>query len=194
MKGKKLIFVLILLAICIGVYFVVKRLDLDKTDSGKEETVYVNQMEAGEITGFSYVSGEDTLSFSKDGDTWRYDGDQQLSMNQTSITSMVAALAEIQAMQALDDHEELSEYGLDTPSNTISIKAKEGTKELIIGNKNEAADGYYAMINGEDKVYLISSSLPSKFSAALDTLEETEAEETTAEDETAAEGETASQE
>ncbi len=194
MKGKRLIFVLILLVICIGAYFVVKRLDLNKTDSGEEETVYVNQMEAGDITGFSYVNGEDTLAFSKDGDTWRYDGDQELSMNQTSITSMVAVLAEIQAMQALEDHEELSEYGLDKPSNTISITTKEGTKELIIGNENEAADGYYAMINGEDKVYLISSSLPSKFSAALDTLKETESEETATETETAAEDETTSQE
>ncbi|MCD2493516.1 DUF4340 domain-containing protein [Lacrimispora sp. NSJ-141] len=177
MKGKKLIIVLILLVICIGAYFVVRRLDLNKTDSGEEEKVYVNQMEADVITGFSYVCGEDTLAFSKDGDTWRYDGNHELSMNQTSMASMAAALAEIQAVQVLEDHEELSEYGLDTPSNTISITTKEGTRELIIGNENEAADGYYAMINGEDKVYLISSSLPSKFSAALDTLEETEAED-----------------
>ena len=181
MKGKKLIWILVLLVICLAAYFAVKQLNLEETDAGEKETIYINQLEADDITGFSFVNNGETLSFTKDGDTWKYDTNAERSMNQVSITSMVSMLAEIEAEQKLEDHEDLSEYGLDTPSNTIEITTKEGTKEFLIGNENEAVNGYYAMINGEDTVYLISSALPNKFNCSLDTLEETleETEETT---------------
>lgn len=179
MKGKKLIFLLAVLVICLGAYFTVKKLNLDEADGEKKETVYLNQMEADTIMGFSFVSNGEILAFTKDGDTWRYDGNEALAMNQTAVGSMVTMLAEIEAVQVLEEHEELSEYGLDTPSNTISITTKEGKKELLIGNENKSVSGYYAMINGENTVYLISTALPNKFDCTLDNLEETSAEEET---------------
>ena len=176
MKGKKLILVLALLVVCLAAYFAVKQLNLEETDTEEKDIIYINQMETDEIIGFSFVNNGETLSFTKDGENWKYDGNEALSMNQVSMTSMVAMLAKIEAENKLEDHEAISEYGLDTPSNTITITTKEGTKELLIGNENEAVDGYYAMINGEDIVYLISSTLPNKFNCSLDTLEETETE------------------
>ena len=176
MKGKKLILVLALLVVCLAAYFAVRQLNLEETNAEETDIIYINQAETDEIIGFSFVNNGETLSFTKDGETWKYDGNEALSMNQVSMTSMVAMLAKIEAENKLEDHEALSEYGLDTPSNTITITTKEGTKELLIGNENEAVDGYYAMINGEDIVYLISSTLPNKFNCSLDTLEETETE------------------
>lgn len=176
MKGKKLILVLVLLVVCLAAYFAVKQLNLEETDTEEKDIIYINQTETDEIIGFSFVNNGETLSFTKDGETWKYDGNEALSMNQVSMTSMAAMVAKIEAVNKLEDHEAISEYGLDTPSNTITITTKEGTKELLIGNENEAVDGYYAMINGEDIVYLISSTLPNKFNCSLDTLEETETE------------------
>ena len=179
MKGKKLILVLVLLVLCLAAYFGIRQMDLDESGSEEQETIYISQTEGDSITVFSFVSGGETLSFTKDGETWTYDGDGTVDLNQTSITSMVSMLEEITADSRLDEPEALSEYGLDAPSNTISFTGADGTKTLLIGNENEAAGGYYAMLDGESTVYLISSSLPDKFSCTLDTLEETEEETTT---------------
>ena len=179
MKGKKLILVLVLLVLCLAVYFGIRQMDLDESGSEEQETIYISQTEGDSITVFSFVSGGEPLSFTKDGETWTYDGDGTVDLNQTSITSMVSMLEEITAESRLDEPEALSEYGLDAPSNTISFTGADGTKTLLIGNENEAAGGYYAMLDGESTVYLISSSLPDKFSCTLDTLEETEEETTT---------------
>ena len=174
MKAKRLIAALIVLVLCTGAYFLVKNLDLEKTE--EEETVYITELDASDITAFSFVRDGQTLSFTKTEDTWSYDGDSSMTMNQTSMASMASMLAKVEAKQVLEDHETLSEYGLDTPSNTVSFTTKAGTKTLLIGNENKAASGHYVMFEGEETVYLISSALPNKFDCGLDTLEETEAE------------------
>ena len=181
MKGKRLIAALVVLVLCIGGYFLVKSLDLKKVK--EEDPEYMIQVDSSEITKFSFMRDGQTLSFTKTGDTWNYDGDGSLTMNQTSMKSMAAVLAEVEAKQILTEHEELSEYGLDSPSNTITFTAGGETKTILVGNENKAASGVYVKMDGDDTVYLISETLPNKFDCGLDTLEETEAE--TSESETA---------
>lgn len=174
MKGKRLIAALVVLVLCIGGYFLVKSLDLEKVK--EENPEYMIQVDSSEITNFSFVRDGQTLSFTKTEDTWNYDGDGSLTMNQTSMKSMAAVLAEVEAKQILTEHEELSEYGLDSPSNTITFTAGGETKTILVGNENKAASGVYVKMDGDDTVYLISETLPNKFDCGLDTLEETEAE------------------
>ena len=174
MKGKRLIAALVVLVLCIGGYLLVKSLDLKQVK--EEDPEYVIQVDSAEITNFSFVRDGQTLSFTKKDDTWNYDGDESLTMNQTSMKSMAAVLAEVEAEQILTEHEDLSEYGLDSPSNTITFTAGGETKMIFVGNENKAASGVYAMMDGDDTIYLISETLPNKFECGLDTLEETEAE------------------
>lgn len=174
MKGKRLIAALVVLVLCIGGYFLVKSLDLKKVK--EEDPEYMIQVDSSEITNFSFVRDGQTLSFTKTEDIWNYDGDGSLTMNQTSMKSMAAVLAQVEAKQILTEHEELSEYGLDSPSNTITFTAGGETKTILVGNENKAASGFYVKMDGDDTVYLISETLPNKFDCGLDTLEETEAE------------------
>ena len=118
MKGKRLIAALVVLVLCIGGYLLVKSLDLKQVK--EENPEYMIQVDSAEITNFSFVRDGQTLSFTKKDDTWNYDGDESLTMNQTSMKSMAAVLAEVAAEQILTEHEDLSEYGLDSPSNTIT--------------------------------------------------------------------------
>ncbi len=179
MKGKRLIAALIVLALCIGAYFLVKNLDFEKHE--EEEAVFVTDLEADAITAFSFVRDGQTLSFTKTEGSWSYDGDSSMTMNQTAVNSMASVLARVEAKQVLDEHEALSEYGLAEPSNRISFTTEAGTRTLLVGDENKAAGGHYVMFDGEDAVYLIASALPNKFDCGLDTLEETGAETTAGE-------------
>ena len=196
MKKKRLIVAVIVLILCIGAYAGVRSLHLDEEAQEQEETVYMYQTDADGITAF--VSGGETLSFTKTDGTWSYDGDSSFAADQTTLSSMASALAQIEAEQALEEPEALSEYGLDAPSNTITVSTADGTDTLYIGNENEAAGGYYAKLEGGDTVYLIGTSLPSRFDCTLDSLEETEeetsSEETSSETESSGETETSGEE
>ena len=198
MKKKRLIVAVIVLILCIGAYAGVRSLHLDEEAQEQEETVYMYQTDTDGITAFSFVSGGETLSFTKTDGTWSYDGDSSFAADQTTLSSMASALAQIEAEQALEEPEALSEYGLDAPSNTITVSTADGTDTLYIGNENEAAGGYYAKLEGGDTVYLIGTSLPSRFDCTLDSLEETEEEtssqETSSEAESSGETETSGEE
>ena len=105
MKGKRLIAALVVLVLCIGGYLLVKSLDLKQVK--EEDPEYMIQVDSAEITNFSFVRDGQTLSFTKKDDTWNYDGDESLTMNQTSMKSMAAVLAEVEAEQILTEHEDL---------------------------------------------------------------------------------------
>ena len=174
MKTKRLIAAVLILILCIGGYLAVKSLDLSET--GEEEPAAEYVFQAEEITGFSFESGGETLTFTKEEDTWVYGDNRALSMKQTQLTSMESCLKEVEALKTLEEPEALSEYGLEEPSNRITIVTPEAATVLLLGNENPAAGGYYAMVEGESIVYLIPDTIPDKFSLSLDDLKETEAE------------------
>ena len=94
---------------------------------------------------------------------------------------MLSAVSNLTTEEALEEYDSLSDYGLDTPSNTITVTTADGTITLLAGNQNEITNSYYMMTGDSDTVYLISTDLNSTFSSAVDDLiaeeEETETEE-----------------
>lgn len=79
----------------------------------------------------------------------------------------------------MTDYDTLSDYGLDTPSNTITMADGTNTVTLLLGNKNEMLSQYYVKREEEDTVYLVSVSLETVFGKSVGDL--TEVEESTEE-------------
>ena len=184
-QKKQFIVVLILLVVAVAAYLILHVYN-DKKEAKEEaeedaDTITITDFDADDVTAFSYQLNGETLSFTKDGDNWLYDGDTSLDLDEDSITSMLSAVSNLTTEEALEEYDSLSDYGLDTPSNTITVTTADGTITLLAGNQNEITNSYYMMTGDSDTVYLISTDLNSTFSSAVDDLiaeeEETETEE-----------------
>lgn len=184
-QKKQFIVVLILLVVAVAAYLILHVYN-DKKEAKEDaeedaDTITITDFDTDDVTAFSYQLNGETLSFTKDGDNWLYDGDTSLDLDEDSITSMLSAVSNLTTEEALEEYDSLSDYGLDTPSNTITVTTANGTITLLAGNQNEITNSYYMMTGDSDTVYLISTDLNSTFGSAVDDLiaeeEETETEE-----------------
>lgn len=128
----------------------------EKKKKKEAEASKVYLTDASDITAYSYSDGSQNMSFTKVDDTWVYDEDNEIPMNQDTVQSAADAIRQITAVRELDNPDQLSDYGLDNPSYTIQFQDSEGTvTEILIGNG--AGENYYAAVGGTEKVYTISS-------------------------------------
>lgn len=121
----------------------------------------------------------DTLLY-QERDEWIYDGDTSCNLDESVIETMLGKVASITADECLSEPESLDSYGLDVPSGQITLTTDEETVTLFIGNRNAITGSYYLKKDGDDKVYLVSSTVASactKNISDLLTEEDTETEE-----------------
>lgn len=186
-QKKQFVIVLAVLVVMILAYLGIRFYNSkqEEKEAAEEEaaTITITDFDTDDVTVFSYQLDGATLSFTKDGDDWFYDGDTTLDMDEDTIESMLSAVASLTAEEELEEYESLSDYGLESPENTIVITTSDSTITLLVGDANEITGDYYVMTEDSDIIYLISTSLSSTFGVTVDELiaeeEETESVEET---------------
>ncbi|MCI8894738.1 MAG: DUF4340 domain-containing protein [Lachnospiraceae bacterium] len=150
----------------------------EQEEAKKEaETITVASLDTEQITGFSYRTEGQELSFEKEGDTWYYSGDKSIPLVQTMITTMLGNLSDVTADQQITEPEDIGEYGFSEPSNVITVRL--GQEELVftIGMQNAITGQYYLMASGDENVYLTDGQLSSAFVQSIEDLTEEPEEE-----------------
>ena len=139
-------------------------------------TFYLSQME--EPVSISYTNSYGTFAFSYDteNETWSYDSDEHFPVTQSYLTAISSDLKSFTAERKLEEvQDDLSVYGLDNPSCTITAKGSDDTEVTIqIGNLNSYNSDYYAKVEGSDDIYTIASSYVSDISNDISALQEKE--------------------
>lgn len=139
-------------------------------------TFYLSQME--EPVSISYTNSYGTFAFSYDteNETWSYDSDEHFPVTQSYLTSISSDLKSFTAERKLEEvQDDLSVYGLDNPSCTITAKGSDDTEVTIqIGILNSYNSDYYAKVEGSDDIYTIASSYVSDISNDISALQEKE--------------------
>jgi len=122
--------------------------------------------------------------FAKEEDKWVNTDDREMPLNQTLVSSLVNNIAGITTESVVEQPEDLSEYGLDNPVRTIKATLENGSSIIIyVGNQNDLTGDYYIRLEGDDRVYGISSYVVTAFDKEPEEfIEETEEETTSAED------------
>ena len=185
MKNKtvKLILAVAALVVCCGAYvgvktYVSRQEEQEAQNSEKknsEETVF--EALAGDIKEVSFMIDKNEVTFEKKDDIWKKKDEEAFPVNQTTLDEAVSFLTDIESDRVLEDAENLEQYGLDEPSNTIKITVKDSETEgdseeseesettLRIGDLNESSNQYYVS-KGEDRntVYLVDSGVIEPFS------------------------------
>lgn len=134
----------------------------------------------------SISSGTDSTEGSEASETedvqWVCDNDPELKLNTSKITTMLGCITSITASEKFDADTDVSDFGFDTPQNTITMTTDDNTYTIVVGAKNAMLSQYYIKVN--DDVYLSSTTIPSQFAVTLDDLiqsDDSEDTETTAE-------------
>ena len=169
------------LAVLGGAYGVIvlinKNSEEKATEQSKAEkeanTFYLSQIE--EPVSISYTNSYGTFDFSYDteNETWSYDGDEHFPVTQSYLTSISSDLKNFTADRKLEEvQDDLSVYGLDNPSLTLTAKGSDDTEvTILVGSVNSYNSDYYAKVEGADDIYTISSSYISDISNDLSTLQ-----------------------
>lgn len=113
---------------------------------------------------------------------WVCDNNPELKLNTSKITTMLGCITSITASEKFDADTDVSDFGFDTPQNTITMTTDDNTYTIVVGAKNAMLSQYYIKVN--DDVYLSSTTIPSQFAVTLDNLiqsDDSEDTETTAE-------------
>ncbi|MCU6736880.1 DUF4340 domain-containing protein [Diplocloster agilis] len=188
MTGKKkhrtrnLILAVIVLAVFIGIYLAVvnfaKREEEKEQAASQADTVQIVSMDSDHVDHISYLHDGQTLSFHKksedDTENWYYDGDESIPINKNTLDSMVSGMTSLEGTSTVaEDDQNYEEYGLDQPSNQITLQDTDGTKiTVLIGDTNSITGEYYAAVQGEAGVYTVASTAVSGFESDLMSLVE----------------------
>lgn len=176
-QNRTLIILVVLLAIlCVGYVGIVKYKEVQdqkqqEASEAEEEAnkIVLNQMD--NVAAISFNTADGQLSFHAHDDVWHYDGDEAFPLNTTKLNTILNSMNPLEATRKLEETEDLSNYGLTEPSNTVTITDNAGNQKVLnIGSMNEYSGDYYASIAGDDSVYTIGSTLVSGLDVTLDDL------------------------
>ena len=181
MKNKtvKMVLAVVVLGVCCGAYAGVKTYvahqEQKESEEDSEESTTVFTASTDNIKSLDFMVDDTKTTFEKDDDSWVKKDETDFPVNQTTLDSAASAIASVDSDRVLEDVDDLSEYGLDSPSNTIKIVTKSDeedgddiTTTLYVGDENSSTSQYYVRKDDDEKtVYLIDSSCVEPFAKSL---------------------------
>ena len=170
-KNKGILILLAVLILLVAVYFGLRTWNAQQEEKAQEEqeaaTVHVTDTSAEDIVSLKFNVGNGDLEFSKEDDQWYYTPDKDFPLQQSYPEDMAETVGSITAGRELTDGDSIDAYGLDEPAYTIEYTDADGnTAELLFGDMT--GDDYYVMLNGNDTVYTVNSSVIDPFNYTLD--------------------------
>ena len=170
-KSTKLVSAVVVLAVLGGVYvglntYVSKE---EKTESSEEESkTEVFSMKTDDIKSLEFIVDKKEVTFEKKDDSWVKKDETAFPVNQTTLDSAASAIETVEADRVLEDVEDLTEYGLDSPSNTVTVDTADGTTKFNIGDENTSTNQYYISRDDDDStVYVVAADTVSPFMDSL---------------------------
>lgn len=181
MKNKtvKMILAVAVLGICCGAYAGVKTYvahqEQKKSEEESEESTTVFTASTDDIKSLDFMVDDTETTFEKDDDSWVKKDETDFPVNQSTLDSAASSVSSIDSDRVLDDVDDLSEYGLDSPSNTIKIVTQSDEEDgddtittLYVGDENSSTSQYYVRKDDDEKtVYLVDSSCVEPFTKSL---------------------------
>lgn len=168
-KGATLLMVLLaILAALLATYALIKAYNARLDQAAKEsiETTEMLKFEVEDVESFSYLSGDDLVTFERDGDDWVFTDDKKLDVDEDRVDDMLKSISSVKTQQVVAeivDPDKLGSYGLKNPSFLVSLKFEDGTgKTLYLGAENPMTQSTYARVD-QEAVFMAESGLADMF-------------------------------
>ena len=165
-RGKKMILLLVLLAVMIGGYYGVQQLNKTESVSETSGSFDLTEKTADDLTGLSWTADENSWVFQYADGEWKTAEEPSWPVDQDVLQGLADQLAGLKGTRKLENIQNAADYGLETPTFAVTATWKDGTSTTYtMGDATPFADGYYLSLSGqENTIYTIASSLSSVFS------------------------------
>jgi hypothetical protein len=156
---------LIMMVVALGlgayIYFVEMKRDPAAADTPAKEKVFA--IESGKIEEVEVraESGEVT-TVAKTGDTWQITAPQKLDADTAEVGGLVSTIEALERQRVIAENPtSVASFGLEPPRFVVGFKtAGDATpKRLQVGKRTPTGGDLYARVEGDPKIFLISSYL-----------------------------------
>ncbi len=159
------VLILCLLLLC-GAYFLVLRAGGEgegaaDTTEASDASYTVLSLDVESMRALSYLSSDGELAFTLVDNAWHWTENEKLPLDSARFAAMVSGLQPLTSTVKIDapNAEKLAEFGLDVPTNRVTLTDASGTHTLLIGAYNRYNGLYYAALDTTDTVYMIGASV-----------------------------------
>jgi len=167
MRGARSLLVLVIAAAGLGAYLYFVEMKREPGDAPeKRDKVFTVEADKIEELTIRSVSGEKT-TLKKNGSDWQVVSPADtgpVAVDQGEVSGITTSLATLEQQRVVEEKaEDLKEFGLAEPRIEVAFKAGGAEQKLQIGSKTPTGSDLYAKLDGQAKVFLISSFLESTF-------------------------------
>lgn len=174
-KNKKTLLVggvllgILLLALLAVTVFTGQMERKQQEDSEKEEAkAIVLSLPEKDIKSIVFTGDDGEICMEQDDTGW-VNAQDHYPLQGSRMKLLTDDLAALRAERTLENITELSQYGLDQPSQTITVTMREGKiYQLLVGKKNTTNKQlYFQLAEDPETVYLTGTALDSHFSGRV---------------------------
>lgn len=182
MKKQKiqLIVMILILAALAGAFFGVKK--YKETQAQKpveEEGIVLFGCSGDDVVNLIYDYDGKTYQYEKVEETWYLAQDHSQIVDQYYPKAMAENIASLKADRVLKNVTDLSQYGLETPQNTIIFDTEVQRFRVYVGDKNTMTSSYYIQLSDQPgTVYIVPQTGINRFNYGPEDIIEPPEEET----------------
>ena len=169
-KTVKLVSAVVALGVACGAYVGVNSYVSSQEAKESEEedkSVDLVKLKADDVTAVSFKADDADVEFDKKDDTWTEKSDADFPVNQDTVDNAVKGVTSLTADQEISDVEDLSQYDLDDPQNTITLTTADGDTTLQVGMESSNNQYYVKKAEDDKNVFLVSSTSLEPFMGGL---------------------------
>lgn len=162
-KSQLLILLGVLIVTALG-YLGLKYMNQNQSGDIEEVSeVEVLSIPADEVIGFSYDYEGEIYSFVKEEDSWIYEGDTSLDLDESMVDDMIGSVTNISSEHEISEPDDFEQYGLKEPARTVTLQTAEQEYKLMFGDYNSMIGKYYICLDGQQTVYTTSGYRYTEF-------------------------------
>ena len=181
-RAKKLLLLLLLLVLLLGVYTVISKwTSAEEEQDTAFDPIQILSFDSEDVDAVSWEftgeGGRESYTLRKEDGEWIWPEDRELTLDQDLVEQMLNNIAELAASKQLAPEEplEYETYGLDEKGHKITLHFTEESQTpeitLLTGDYNEIAAQYYAMIEGQEPIYLVEGAYMESYMSSPKTLQ-----------------------
>lgn len=169
----------ILLAAAAIILFAAYRLAISKKNAdsalvNSRDIIKLTDTDASKLNEIKISNKDGKFVISKEGKAWKLTEPSSFKYDQGIIDGLPLAISYLSAKKLISENpEDLSQYGLDKPSEIFARLSDGKTYTIHLGNQTSTKDGYYTSIEGSKKVYVIENSKAEPFLITKSSLRDT---------------------